>query len=47
MAELELLSARLRCGSPQQRALTWQKLVSLGERGLEGKQVSNLMIDAC
>lgn len=40
MAELELLSARLRCGSSQQRALTWQKLVSLGESGLEGEQVA-------
>ncbi|KAL0047660.1 hypothetical protein WJX82_008692 [Trebouxia sp. C0006] len=39
MAELELLSARLRRGSSQQRALTWHKLVSLGESGLEGEQV--------
>ncbi len=47
MAELELLSARLRCGSSQQRALTWHKLVSLGESGLEGEQVGNLTIVAC
>ncbi|DBA83830.1 hypothetical protein WJX77_001821 [Trebouxia sp. C0004] len=40
MAELELLSAQLRCGSSQQRALTWQKLVSLGESGLEGEKVA-------
>jgi len=47
MTELELLSARLRRGSSQQRALTWLKLVSLGESGLEGEQVGNLTMVAC